>query len=1201
MRSSRVLGSAGAAIVVVSMGGALALARGPAAAPPVPPLDFVRDVQPILAASCVRCHRAAPSEGGLRLDTREGMLEGGDSGGAVVRGDGKGSLLYERLMASDPDERMPQEAEPLAPAQVETLLRWIDDGAPWPDGVQVMETPAAPSPAAAPPPFALPTTAARTEGPLVSFNKDVRPILADNCYACHGPDRNRRQMGLRLDREEVAKSPLRSGEVAIVPGDPARSALIQRVTNPDEQKRMPHVSSGKDRLSAAQIETLRRWIEQGAPWQPHWSYLRPVRPVPPAVKDTQWPKNPVDAFVLAGIEKEGLAPSPEVGPRELLRRLSLDLTGLPPTPEELHAFLGDKAAGAYERQVDRLLASPHFGERMALYWLDLVRYADSVGYHSDNPRTVWRYRDYVVSAFNRNLSFDQFTAVQLAGDLLPDPSMEQRIASGYNRLLQTTEEGGAQPKEYRAIYLADRVRNTSAVWLAATVGCAQCHDHKFDPFLAKDFYSFGAFFADVKEKPVGRREPDYLPDYRQRPVLEAVDAQVARLRKALEETSPEIEVAQARWEKTLAGKVGHDWTVLEPVEASSANGTRVLIQGNDFSLIASTASGPTPPRDTYTVRFKTVLQGMSAFRLEARTFEELPKGGPGRDSEGGFVVSELVLKDAAGRTLPLRNATASTPLPASGARFSPGAAIDGRTTEGGWALLAADGLDHRLVVEAAERVGTGEDVRRAKRSVSSAALRQVDPAAERSMTGRAERSATHSEETTLTLVLHQNAGQGRTLGRFRLAATTDAPPVLTAPGPGITKEILEIAAKDPAERTKEQQESITSFFRRVAPELASVRTSLRAAELRKADIVKDVPQSLVTTTGEGEPVRILPRGNWLDESGEVVAPAVPHFLPQLETGGQRATRLDLARWLTSVDNPLTARVFVNRMWKLFFGQGLARTLEDLGSQGEWPTHPELLDWLAVEFMESGWDVKRLVRTLVTSAAYRQTSWPSPELLGRDPDNRLYARQARFRLDAELVRDNALAISGLLSGKMDGPSVRPYQPRGYWAYLNFPPREWDDSTGEDQYRRGIYTWWQRTFPQPSLVAFDAPSREECVAERTRSNVPQQALVLLNDPTYVEAARVFAERIVREGGSRFEDRLRWAYERAIARAPRAEEARILGDLLRKHGAQYRADPRSAALLVGAGLAPAPKDLDVVELAAWTSVARAILNLPEVITRP
>jgi mono/diheme cytochrome c family protein len=1057
---------------------------------------------------------------------------------------------------------MPQRAEPLTPAQVATLVRWIDDGAPWPEGVVVAEAEAH-APTAALRPLAVHTAVPRPEG-SISFNRDVRPILADNCYACHGPDRNQRQKGLRLDREEVAKAPLSSGQVAIVPGHPEQSALVARITDADEQRRMPHVSSGKDRLSAAQIETLRRWIEQGASWEPHWSYIRPIRPPLPAVKRADWPKNPVDAFVLAGIEKQGLSPSPEAGRRELLRRLSFDLTGLPPTPDEVHAFIADTAPDAYERQVDRLLASPRFGERMAAHWLDLVRYADSVGYHSDNPRTVWRYRDYVIGAFNRNLPFDQFTTVQLAGDLLPDPSMEQRVASGYNRLLQTTEEGGAQPREYRAIYLADRVRNASTVWLAASVGCAQCHDHKFDPYLARDFYSFGAFFADVKEKPVGRREPDYLPGESQRPAIEAVADEIERLREELEKETPELEAAQEQWERTLAGRRVNNWTVLEPVEASSAHGTRVLIQGNDFSLIATTASGPKPPRDTYTVRFKSAIEGMTAFRLEARTFEELPKGGPGRDPEGGFVVSELVIQDAAGRRIPLRNATASTPVAGRGAPFRPRAAIDGLTSRDGWALLAADGLDHRLVVEAAEPVAGGE-------------------------------------ETTITAVIHQNAGRLRTLGRFRLAATTDPWPVRTEPGREITKDLLEIAAKDRASRTKEERESLRKFYRRVAPELASVRTALRAAELRKADLVKDVPQSLVTTLQEPEIVRVLPRGNWLDESGAVVEPAVPHFLPRVETGGRRATRLDLARWLTSPENPLTARVFVNRQWKLFFGQGLSRTLEDLGSQGEWPTHAELLDWLAVEFVECGWDVKGLVRILATSATYRQTSQASPELVERDPYNRLYARQARYRLDAEMVRDNALAVSGLLSSRMGGPSVHPYQPRGYWAYLNFPPREWDDSTGEDQYRRAIYTWWQRAFPQPSLVAFDAASREECVAERTRSNVPQQALVLLNDPTYVEAARVFAQRIVEDGGARFEDRLRWAYERALGRTPREDETRILGDLLQRHAAQYRADPRAAALLAGVGQAPVPKSLDPVELAGWTSVARAILNLPELITRP
>jgi hypothetical protein len=1148
---------------VALVGAALGLPSTPDSSPP----DFVRDVQPILGAACVRCHVEGLAKGKLRLDTREGLRRGGISGRAIVAGDSARSLLYQRLLETDPGKRMPMGDDHLTAGQIETVRRWIDAGAPWPDGVVVAaadSAPPAPAPAPAVPTPAAPASAATPSGPRLTFNKDVRPILADNCYTCHGPDRNRRQMGLRLDREDVAKSPLPSGNVAIVPGHPEKSALYERITNPDEQKRMPHVSSGKGRLLPAQIETLRRWIDEGAPWEAHWSYLPPRRPEPPPVKRADWPRNPVDAFLLAAIEAQGLAPSPEAEPRTLLRRLSLDLAGLPPTPEEMAAFLADRAPGAYERQVDRLLASPRYGERMAVFWLDLVRYADSVGYHSDNARTVWRYRDYVIDAFNRNMPFDRFTAEQLAGDLLPAPTFEQKVASGYNRLLQTTEEGGAQPKEYRAIYRADRVRNASTVWMAATLGCAQCHDHKFDPYLARDFYSFGAFFADVKEEPVGRRQPDYLPDERQRPRFEAAEARVEALEKELEAGTPETEAEEERWERTLSSRRACKWTTLEPVEASSANGTRTLIQGNDFSIIATTANGPRPPKDTYTIRFKTELADITAFRLEAVTFEELPRGGPGRGPEGDFVVSELELEDGDGHRLALQNASASTPPPAgAGVPFRPEYAIDGRTSEGGWALLAADGESHRLVVETVEPFGTGQ-------------------------------------ETTLTLVLHQDAGGGRTLGRLRLAATTDARPVRTEPGLEPGEEILKIAGKERGERTKEEQDEIARFYRRAAPELAEGRARLRAAKLERDEVRRAIPQSLVTVAQEPEPVRILPRGNWQDETGEIVEPAVPRFLPPMDGAAPRATRLDLARWLTSRDNPLTARVLANRLFKLFFGQGLSRTLEDLGSQGEWPTHPELLDYLAVELVDSGWDVKHVVRTLVTSAAYRQTSQGSRALLERDPYNRLYARQSRFRLDAEAVRDSVLAASGLLVSRMGGASVYPYQPRGYWAYLNFPPREWDDSTGEDQYRRAVYTWWQRTFPHPSLVAFDAPSREECVAERTRSNVPQQALVLLNDPTYVEAARVLAARAVKEGGTTFESRLRWAYARTLGRSPREEEVRILGELLRKHRAEYAADPQAARRLVAVGLAPAAKNVDPVELAAWTSVARAILNLPELITR-
>ena len=586
-----------------------------------------------------------------------------------------------------------------------------------------------------------------------------------------------------------------------------------------------------------------------------------------------------------------------------------------------------------------------------------------------------------------------------------------------------------------------------------------------------------------------------------------------------------------------------------------------MIQGNDFSIIASTAHGPKPPRDTYTIRFKTELERLTALRLEALTFDELPKGGPGRDSAGGFVVSEVEVKDASGRPLALRHATASTPETAG---YAAAAAVDGRTSKGGWALTAADGESHRLVVELAAPI-----------------VREGDT-------------------TTLTLVVRQNAGALRTLGRLRLAGSSDETPVRTAPGLEPGPDLVAAAGLAPAARSKDQQTALARFYRREAPELAAQRAALRAAELERQAFLEGVTQAYVTTAAAPDPVRILPRGNWLDESGEIVEPGVPRFLPQSGGAGARLTRLDLARWLTARENPLSARVLANRLFKLCFGYGLSRSVEDLGAQGEWPTHPELLDWLALELVDGGWDVKRLLRTLVTSSAYRQSSRLAPELVEKDPDNRLYARQSRYRLDAELVRDNALAVSGLLEPRLFGPSAFPYQPAGYWAYLNFPPREWDASPGEDQYRRGLYTWWQRSFPQPSLVAFDAPSREECTGERVRSNVPQQALVLLNDPSYVEAARAFAERILREGGTSFEARVRFAYARALQRAPSAAEERLLAELLRRARQVFARDRAATGRFVSVGQRKAATGLAPVELAAWTQVARAILNLPELVTR-
>jgi hypothetical protein len=816
---------------------------------------------------------------------------------------------------------------------------------------------------------------ARGDGPPespVEFNRDIRPILSNNCFACHGPDEGQRQANLRLDTEDGAFADL-GGYRVIVPGKPEESELFLRISHESPSKRMPPQKLGKT-LTKEQIELVRRWIAQGAKWQKHWSLLAPKRPPVPVVKAADWPLNAVDHFILARLEQERLTPAPEADRRTLIRRLSFDLIGLPPTPAEVDAFLADPAPDAYERLVDRLLASPHYGERMALFWLDLVRYGDTGGYHSDNHRDVWMYRDWVIKAFNDNLPFDRFTREQLAGDLLPNPTIDQKVASGYNRLLMTTEEGGAQPKEYMAKYAADRVRNVSSVWLGATLGCAECHDHKFDPYTTKEFYSFAAFFADLQERAVGRQEQTRFPNEEQARQLQELDARIAALQKTLSTQTPELDEEQKAWEESARA--------------------------------------------------------------------------------GGFK--------------------------------------------------------------------------------------------------------------------------------------------------GVPKNIVDILTVEPAKRTDQQRQALAAHYRSIAPRLQEPRRQLTEVQQQKAELDKTIPQTLISIAGPPRVMRVLPRGNWLDESGEVVQPAVPAALAPLRVAGRRATRLDLADWLVAEDNPVVARVYVNRLWKLFFGRGLVTTLDDFGSQGAWPTHPELLDWLAVEFRESGWDTKRLVKLLVLSRAYRQSSHAGPQLLQRDPDNQLLARQARFRLDAELIRDNALAISGLLAPRVGGPSVKPYQPDGYWAYLNFPKRDYHPDRGADQYRRGLYTYWQRTFPHPSLLAFDAPSREECTVERPRSNTPLQALVLLNDPTYVEAARVFAERMIRAGGNDVAQRIQFAYREALHRPARPAEVEVLIALHAKHLAQYRADRPAAEALLGVGDRPADRVFDPADLAATTSVARVIFNLHEMITR-
>jgi hypothetical protein len=809
---------------------------------------------------------------------------------------------------------------------------------------------------------------------------------------------------------------------------------------------------------------------------------------------------------------------------------------------------------------------------MALYWLDLVRFADTIGYHSDTPRDITPYRDWVINAFNTNLPFDQFTIDQIAGDLLPNATTAQKVASGYNRLLQTTEEGGAQPKEYAAKYNADRVRNLSSVWLAGTMGCCECHDHKFDPYTAKDFYSMAAFFADVRETPVGRREPGMpVPDEKQAVELSRLESLVAEARKEFEADTPSLAAAQVEWERSMAGERQAEWTTLSPTEAAAQSGAPLKIS-KDGSILAS---GKVADSDTYFVTARTKLKGITALRLEVLTDKSLPKNGPGRADNGNFVLTELLLQsrptpESTPARTKLQNATATVEQ-ASFAEGNPykkwtaaGAIDDDVKPGGGWAVLDKTntaGRDEHAVFETAADLGDGA-------------------------------------ETTLTFILRQTHGTKHVLGKFRLSATTSPRPVKA--GKSTPKEVVAALAVDPAKRTPAQKKTISDYHRSITPLLEPVRAKLAQREKDRDGFTATLRRSLISVAEAPKPVRILPRGNWNTDSGEPVTPAVPLFLPPLKVS-DKPTRLDLARWVVSPDNPLTARVVVNRLWKLFYGVGISKSLEDLGSQGEWPTHPELLDFLARDFQDNGWDVKRLVRQLVTARAYRQTSYVSPELKEADPFNRLYARQARFRLDAEFVRDNALAAAGLLSPKVGGESVKPYQPAGYWEFLNFPTRTWVHDKGENEYRRGLYTHWQRSFLHPSLVNFDAPSREECTAERARSNTPQQALTLLNDPTYVEAARVFAQRILTECKTPdVTARLTWAWRTSLARQPKAEELQVLSALYAKHKSEYAADKKGAESFTAIGEAPKPKDLDPAELAAWTSVSRTILNLHETITR-
>jgi len=991
----------------------------------------------------------------------------------------------------------------------------------------------------------------------VEFNRDVRPILSDNCFYCHGNDPSHREADLRLDLRADALA-----AKAFIPGNAKQSELVARILTSDEEELMPPPDSHK-KLTAEQKEILKRWIDQGAEYQQHWAYEEPVKTAIPAGQ------NAVDMLVRRRLAEIGLKPSPVADRRVLLRRLHFDLLGLPPTPEEMAAFVEDKSPEAYQKAVERVLRSPHYGERMAIGWLDVVRFADTIGYHSDNPHNVWPYRDWVIQSFNDNKRFDRFTLEQVAGDLLPDADQESRVGSAFNRLLLTTEEGGAQAKDYEQRMLTDRVRAIGNAWMGQTTGCAQCHDHKFDPFTMRDFYSLGAFFADIKEPILGRREPGMMVlDSQAERQLAEIDQRLAALRAEFNQPRPEWVGARRNWEAAALKAIqsGESWQPLKVVSAVSEKKNVQLVADKEGRVRAVVDAKRSERKqndgtDIYLIKVKVDQPGVTGLRIEALKDKST---GVGLASNGNFVLSEATLTATDGKNdTTLTVAHASATFEQSG--FSAAEAVDGIADkkDNGWAVLGATGADQSLYLELTEPL--------------------------------------KEAKTDVTLRLTFAWGENHEMANLCISATHAPTPVrapaVSLPSPEIAA-ILKQAGTRP--RPPQQEQKLEAAFKQVTPELAALRAKIATVEKEKADFEAAAPRCIVSVSDSNKrTVRLLPRGDWMNETGEVVKAALPGYLPKPTIEGRELTRLDLAQWLVSKENPLTARTVMNRLWKHFFGTGISKVLDDLGAQGEPPVNPALLDWLACEFMDSGWDIRHMVRTIVSSETYQQVSTATPELVAADPYNRHYARQSAFRLDAELVRDNALAVAGLLAPKIGGPSVKPYQPAKYWENLNFPVREWQNDSGEGLYRRGLYTWWQRSFTHPSLLAFDAPSREECTAERNRSNIPQQALVLLNDPTYVEAARVFATRILQTKGD-LTQRLIWAWQRALQRQPDASELASVTNLFQQQLADYQADKAAAEALSKVGAAPVPDGLDHAELAAWTHVARVLLNLHESITR-
>jgi hypothetical protein len=1130
----------------------------------------------------------------------------------------------------------------------------------------------------------------------VSFTDDVRPILSNKCFACHGPDDAERQGGvdgLRFDTPEGAFADLGDGSRAIVPGSPEQSRLIERITSTDPDARMPPADFGKP-LTPEEIETLRRWIADGAEFAPHWSYVIPARPTVPDVAHFDWSRTPVDRFLLQRLESEGLSPAAPADRAALIRRVTLDLTGLPPTIAEVNAFLADDSPDAYERLVDQLLASPAYGEHFARMWLDLARYADSAGYADDPARTIWGYRDWVIRAFNRNQPFDEFTVDQLAGDLLPEATLEQRIATAFHRNTLTNNEGGTNDEEFRTVAVVDRVNTTLAVWMGTTMACAQCHTHKYDPITQQEYFQFYAILNNTDDADRGNEAPlveIYTAD--QRHEESQLRQTVAALEERLRTPTPELDAAQHDWQSRLAAEL--PWSTLRPTTVASSDGTQLTVS-EGAEIVAATPA----KQDSYTVEIPisepTRLTGL---RLTSLPDAALPGGGAGHGG-GNFVVTKVsaTLNPPEGTRLPGRFVRVE--LPGQGVFLSlaevqvfsngvnlalAGAASQVSTDYGGDAPRAIDGNTNGLYNEAQSTSHTAaendpwwevdlgsqqpidqivvwnrtdngvsgrlKDFRvslldadrnvvwqtsvaeppnpshdfaisgvRSIPFVSAGAdytQPQFDPAAVIAETPRdnagwavgGDAATPHAltlipaapveipAGTTLSLRIEQRSQwEQHLLGRFQISVTSDD---RAADWASIPADVAAILRTPDAERDDAKQSRLRDYYRTIAPLLAPVRDELATTQKQLAEFkpATTVPVMLELATGSRRETRLQHRGNFLD-LGDVVSPGIPAAFGAPAHDGE-LDRLEMARWLVSRENPLTARVIVNRYWEKIFGVGLVRTSEEFGSQGELPSHPELLDWLAVEFLESGWDLHHLLRLMVLSSAYRQSSAVTPDLYSRDPDNRLLARGPRFRLTAEMVRDQSLAAAGLLSDTLYGPPVRPPQPSQGLSAAFGSSTDWETSQGDDRYRRALYIQWRRSNPYPSMTAFDAPNREVCTLRRDRTNTPLQAFVTLNDPVYVEAAQALGRQVAAHSGTTTE-RLAYGFELTLSRLPTPAEASRLEALYNESVTRFSANPAQAEKFATDPIGPLPAGSDSAQLAAWTLVGNVLLNLDEMLMK-